>query len=147
MPNPPMVYSQTGEHLTEQFESCALVGYADIHGVPTVGWGHTGPNVTVGMVITQAQADAWLLEDILWAAEVVNRVVTVTLTQGEFDALTDFVFNDGSGNFESSTMLRLLNSGNYAGAAAQFDLWDHAGGQVVAGLLRRRQAETTEFDS
>jgi lysozyme len=99
------------------------------------------------MVITQAQADAWLLEDILWAAEVVNRVVTVTLTQGEFDALTDFVFNDGSGNFESSTMLRLLNSGNYAGAAAQFDLWDHAGGQVVAGLLRRRQAETTEFDS
>ena len=71
----------------------------------------------------------------------------VPLTQGEFDALTDFVFNCGCGAFAGSTMLRLLNAGDYQSAAGQFDLWDHAGGQVVAGLLRRREAETRELQS
>jgi len=141
-----MIYSQTGEHLTQQFESCKLVAYLDSKGVPTIAWGHTA-GVKLGDTCTQAQADAWLMQDIQWAAGIVNRVVTITLTQGEFDALTDFVFNDGSGNFESSTLLRDLNAGNILAAAAQFPLWDHSAGQVVAGLLRRRLAEEQEFNS
>ena len=74
-----------------------------------------------------------------------NAVVTVPLTQNEFDALVDFAFNCGCNAFKSSTMLTLLNQGNYADAATQFDLWDHAAGKVVTGLLRRRQAETDLF--
>ena len=63
----------------------------------------------------------------------------------EFDALVDFAFNCGCGAFAGSTLLKLLNAGDYPGAAAQFDVWDHASGKVVAGLLRRREAETQEF--
>ena len=98
------------------------------------------------MVWTQEQADAQLLKDIQNAVDHVNRLVTVPLSQGEYDALVDFIFNVGSGNFDRSALLRLLNAGNYQVAAAQFDLWDHAGGKVVAGLLRRREAEKAEFN-
>jgi len=67
------------------------------------------------------------------------------LQQNEFDALVDFVFNLGRGAFAGSTLLKNLNAGQFDAAATQFDLWDHAGGQVVAGLLRRRQAEQAMF--
>jgi lysozyme len=135
----------TGQALTEQFEGCELTAYQDSGGVWTLGYGHTA-GVTEGMACTQAQAEAWLTQDIQWAVAVVNDLVTVQLTQGEFDALVDFVFNVGSGSFASSTMLRMLDAGNFAGAADQFARWDLAGGQVVAGLLRRRIAEEGEFN-
>lgn len=137
-----------GEQLTERFESCELEAYWDPNGrVWTIGWGHTGPEVMHGLVWTQEQADAILMEDRANAVRCVNFSVNVPLTQPEFRALVDFVFNAGRGAFVGSTMLRLLNSGDYAGAAAQFDLWDHSGGKVMAGLLRRRQAETEEFNT
>jgi lysozyme len=101
----------------------------------------------MGMTCTQEQAEQWLQEDIQSAADAVNRLVTVELTQQEFDALVDFTFNLGAGNLQSSTLLRLLNSGDYTGAAGEFDKWDRAGGQVLAGLLRRRQAEADMFDA
>ena len=138
-------YSLSGLHLTEQFESCRLVAYLDTKGVPTIGWGHTN-GVQLGDTCTQAQADAWLTEDVQWAANYTNWSVTTQLTQPEFDAVVDFVFNVGSGNFHSSTMLRLLNAGDFAGAAGEFEKWDLSSGQVVAGLLRRRIAEETEFN-
>jgi lysozyme len=99
------------------------------------------------MTCDQAQADAWLSEDVQSAVGSVNRLVTAPLTQNEFDAVVDFVFNCGSGNFAGSTMLRLLNAGDYLGAANEFDKWDHASGLVVAGLLRRREAEQAEFSA
>jgi lysozyme len=77
----------------------------------------------------------------------VNNLVNVPLTQGQFDALVDFVYNLGVGNFESSTLLRDLNAGDMDAAANEFDKWDHVSGQVVAGLLRRREAETKEFQA
>jgi lysozyme len=135
----------TGQLLTEQFEGLSLAAYQDSRGVWTIGYGHTA-GVTEGATCTQAQADAWLTEDTQWAVSVVQNEVTVPLTQGEFNALVDFVFNAGSGNFSSSTLLADLNAGNYAAAAAQFQRWDLAGGQVVAGLLRRRIAEENEFN-
>lgn len=142
-----MFYTSNGLHLTQQFESCRLTAYQDVKGVWTIGWGHTGPEVVEGLIWSQAQADEALQNDIQWAVNVVNHLVTFQLTQDEFSATTDFVFNVGSGNFASSTLLKDLNAGNLTAAAAQFDLWDHASGQIVAGLLRRRQAETSEFQA
>ena len=142
----PMTYSQDGLHLTEQFEGCKLEAYLDSVGVPTIGYGHTH-GVTLGMTCTQEQAEEWLLEDVQAAVNAVNSMVRVPLTQQEFDALVDFTFNLGSGSLQHSTLLRLLNSGDYQGAAGEFEKWDKAGGKVLAGLLRRRQAEEEMFDA
>lgn len=139
-------YGGKGLALTEQFEGCRLTAYQDQVGVWTIGYGHTGPEVCAGMTITLEQAEALLAKDVSTAAAFVNRVVQVELTQEEFDALVDFVFNLGAGTFARSTLLRLLNTGDFASAAAQFAVWDRAGGAVVAGLLRRRQAETALFN-
>lgn len=141
-----MTYSQDGMHLTESFESCRLTAYLDSVGVPTIGWGHTS-GVKIGMTCTQEQADQWLQEDVQSAVNAVNTMVKVQLTQQEFDALVDFTFNLGSGNLQHSTLLRLLNAGDYGGAAAEFDKWDRAGGQAMAGLLRRRQSEEDLFNA
>ncbi len=140
-----MKYSKSGLALTENFESCALVAYKDVKGVWTIGWGHTGILVVEGLTCTQAQADAWLLQDCASAEMAVNRLVRITLTQAEFDALVDFAFNCGIGAFAGSTLLKLLNVGDINGAANEFEKWDHASGKVVAGLLRRRLAEMQEF--
>ncbi len=139
------IYSGKGLNLTEQFEGCRLCAYRDQVGVLTIGYGHTGADVTSGLTITQQQAEALLSKDILSAATCVNNAVKVPLTQCEFDALVDFVFNLGAGAFTRSTLLADLNAGDTAAAAAQFDSWDRAGGVAVAGLLRRRQAETDLF--
>jgi lysozyme len=141
-----LTYSGSDLALTEQFEGCRLTAYQDVAGVWTIGYGHTGPDVSPGLTITQAQAEQLLQQDAASAAACVNQAVTVALNQDEFDALVDFVFNIGRGAFQASTMLRDLNSGDFAGAAGEFDKWDHAGGKVVAGLLRRREAEQALFD-
>jgi lysozyme len=97
------------------------------------------------MVCTQAQAEAWLVQDIAFAEYTVNRLVKIPLTQPEFDALVDFAFNAGSGNLAASTLLKRVNAGDIAGAAAEFPKWDHCGGVELAGLLRRRLAEQELF--
>jgi lysozyme len=138
-------YSNDGLALTKQFEGCELTAYQDQVGVWTIGYGHTGAGVVSGLTITQDQAEALLISDIAGAASFVNRVVTVPLKQNQFDALVDFAFNLGRANLGSSTLLRELNASNFDGAAAQFLVWNHAGGKVVAGLTRRRQAEVAIF--
>jgi lysozyme len=148
MINPPMAYSGAGLAFTEGFEGCELESYWDNIGQCwTIGYGHTGPDVHPGLVWTQAQADTQAVNDAQWAVDEVNRVVNVAVTQGEFDALVDFVFNLGAGHFEGSSLLRILNTGDYASAALEFDKWDLGAGKVVAGLLRRRQGETDEFNN
>lgn len=142
-----LTYDGAGLSLTEQCEGCELNAYQDQVGVWTIGYGHTGPDVVAGLTITLEEAQQLLQKDVASAVACVNNSVAVELTQNEFDALVDFVFNLGPGAFESSTLLRDLNAGDFAAAAAQFDAWDHAGGAVVAGLLRRRQQETALFES
>jgi lysozyme len=142
-----LTYGKDGISLTEQFEGCALSAYQDQVGVWTIGYGHTGQDVRCGLNITQEGAETLLSQDVASAAGCVNKLVTIELSQPEFDALVDFVFNLGSGAFASSTLLKKLNSGDTAAAAAEFDKWDHAGGQIVAGLLRRREAEMTMFNA
>lgn len=146
MPVNNLKYSKAGADLTKSFEQCPLTAYWDALGkVWTIGWGHTGPEVCEGLVWTQEQADAALVSDYAGCEASVNQCVTVPLNQGEFDALVDIEFNVGRGAIEKSTLLKLLNAGDRDGAAAQFPEWDHAGSKVVAGLLRRRQAEEQEF--
>lgn len=143
-----MEYSLSGQNLTKYFEQCRLTSYWDKLGLCwTRGWGHTGSEVAGGQTITQKQADDDLAYDCQASENAVNVLVKVPLTQGEFDALVDFVFNLGSSRLAKSTLLGLLNSGNYMAAAVEIDKWDHAGGKEVAGLLRRRQAETAEFNA
>lgn len=139
-----MEYSQNGFSMTKRFESCKLTAYQDSVGVWTIGWGHTG-GVYPGMTCTQAQADQWLAEDIKGSGLKVQSLVTVSLNQNQFDALVDFVFNLGTANFRTSTLLRKLNAGDYSGAAAEFPKWNHAGGQVLPGLTKRRLAEQQLF--
>ncbi|MEO6983323.1 MAG: lysozyme [Edaphobacter sp.] len=139
-------YDEAGLTLTEGFEGCKLTAYRDSAGVLTIGFGHTGKDVVKGMTITREGAESLLSFDVQTAAGVVNRLVEVVISQAEFDALVDFAFNAGQGNFASSTLLRKLNEGDFAGAAAEFERWDKAGGQVITGLLRRRLAEIELFD-
>lgn len=138
-------YDNQGLALTEGFEGCKLAAYQDVRGIWTIGYGHTGADVVEGLVITQAQAEALLVSDVAAAVACVNHAVHVAITQDEFDALVDFVFNAGRVAFVSSTLLRDLNAGLIAGAAAQFGLWVHAGKAVVSGLVRRRAAEADLF--
>jgi lysozyme len=142
-----MQISDTGLKLIEQFESCKLQAYQDVRGIWTIGWGHTGTDVYDGLTITQDQANSLLLQDTQNAVNHVNSLVTVSITQGQFDALCSFAYNVGCGALAGSQLLRLLNSGNIAGASAQFPAWSHANGVIVPGLLRRRQAEQALFNS
>lgn len=141
-----MKMSDKGLALTEQFEGLSLTAYRDVVGVWTNGYGNTH-GVVPGSTITLAQAVSDLRNNIASAENIVNKVVTVSLTQNQFDALVDFVFNLGGGAFQSSTLLRKLNNGDYAGAALEFLKWNHAGGKVVDGLTRRRLAEQQLFNS
>lgn len=145
-----MRVSPRGMQLTRLSEGCNLHSYPDpaSGGAPfTCGYGHTGQDVKPGMTITQAQADAWLECDLARAAQVVNSLVHVYLNQNQFDALCDFVLNVGAGNFRSSTLLRLLNAGNFAAAADQFARWTQAAGKTMPGLVKRRAAERALFVS
>ena len=143
-----MNYSKNGLHLTENFEGLRLTAYPDpaTHGDPwTIGYGHTGAEVHQGMTITQDQAEEFLMQDVQKAVQTVNSKEHTDLTQNEFDALVDFVFNCGAGNFAGSTLLKKINAGDTEGAALEFQKWDKAAGHVMAGLVRRRQAETDLF--
>ena len=133
--------------LIKEFEGCKLEAYPDpgTGAEPiTIGVGHTG-GVKLGDVITQEQADEYLVNDVSHAANAVNQMVDENMTQGQFDALCSFAFNLGIGNLKNSTLLKKLNGGDVEGAADQFLVWNKAAGHVMAGLTRRREAERTLF--
>ncbi|AXE31651.1 muraminidase [Chromobacterium phragmitis] len=142
-----MKTNASGIRLIKQFEGLRLAAYQDMVGVWTIGYGHTGPDVKAGLIITQQQADKLLAADLEKFETGVGQLVAVPLNANQFAALVSFSYNLGLGNLRSSTLLRLLNQGDFAGAAAQFSRWNRAGGQVVAGLARRRQAEQALFNS
>lgn len=145
MPN--FKYSNTGLALTEKFEGLRLTAYQDPVGVWTIGYGHTGSDVVQGLTITEEQASILLAADVAWAVTCVNKAVKAAINQNQFDALVDFTFNLGCAAFSGSTLLRKLNAGDLAGAAAEFRRWNKAGGRVLAGLTKRRQAETDLFNT
>jgi lysozyme len=140
-----MNISDAGLRLIKDFESLRLKAYRCSAGVPTIGYGHT-KGVRMGDTCTEAQADAWLHEDVAWATRAVAESVKVPITQAMFDALTSFVFNVGASGFRKSTLLRLLNESKYSLAAGQFPRWNKSKGRVVAGLTKRRAAERALFE-
>lgn len=140
-----MTISDNGLALTKSFEGLRLTAYRDVKGVLTIGYGHTGADVRPGMVITEPEATALLRRDMAVAEHTVNIGVRVPLTQNQFDALADFVFNAGTGSFLHSTLRELVNEGKFIEAAAQFSSWVHADGKIEPGLVRRRQAEAELF--
>ena len=155
-----MNISPNGTAVIEYFETCVLKAYPDPKtGVApyTVGWGATGVGIGPGTVWTQAEADARLVQDILEREDDANAAIKVTVTQGEFDAFVSILYNIGHGSpikdgiirlrsGYPSTLLRLLNAGDFAGARAQFALWVSPGTNVEHGLRRRRRAEQALWD-
>ena len=140
-----MNISQDGINLIKNFEGCRLEAYQYSAGVWTIGYGHTGSDVYKGLTITQEKAESLLKSDLIVHCNNVEKLVKVKLNQNQFDSLVSFEYNTGYGNFSSSTLLKLLNKGDYAGAAGQFERWVYAGGKVLAGLQKRRKAEKELF--
>ena len=137
-----MEFSDVGLALLKRSEGLRLRVYSDIAGLPTIGYGHQLMDANAyPNGIDEAFAEKLLAQDVQDASDAVKRLVTVDLTQGQFDALVDFVFNLGASRFSSSTLLKDLNAGRYEDAAEQLLRWDHAGQIEVAGLKARRQAE------
>ena len=134
--------SAEGMELIKKSEGFRERVYLDLEGYPSIGYGHrlihpeSFPNG-----ITEAQGIAMLYNDVREAERSIARLVKVPLTQGQFDALVDFVFNLGYARLAESTLLRELNSGRMAEAGEQLLRWDHAGAQEIAGLKTRREAE------
>lgn len=137
--------SQSAVDLIKASEGLRLTAYRDSAGILTIGYGSTG-GIKPGQKITPEQAEAMLVDDLDEAADAVRKLVTVPLTQGQFDALCSFVFNLGAGRLRDSTLLRLLNQGKYGEAAAQFRFWVMAGGKPLPGLVKRRAAERALFE-
>jgi lysozyme len=133
--------SQACYSLVKSFEGCRLIAYQDGNGVWTIGYGHTGNDVTEGLMWIPAQAAAALTADINRAWAEMDSLVTVELSQGQVDALTDFTFNEGSGRLRSSTLLKCINAGLFSEVPAQILRWDYIGCTVSAGLAKRRAAE------
>ena len=137
--------SQDGVNLIKSFEGLRLTAYRDPVGVLTIGYGTT-TGVSSGMQITQSQAEAYLKQDLAKFEQAVKDDVTVPLNSSQFDALVSFTYNVGEGALTSSTLLRLLNQGDYQGAANQFARWNKGdGGAELAGLTTRRKAEKALF--
>jgi lysozyme len=137
-----MHLSSAGLELLKKSEGFRDRIYNDLAGFRTIGFGHRlASSEAYPTGITLEQAESILAHDIATAESAVERLVKVPLTQGQFDALVDFVFNLGAGRLASSTLLSYLNSGNSDAAAWQLLAWDHAGSKEIAGLKTRREAE------
>ena len=137
--------SEEGIALLKKFEGCELRAYQDSVGVWTIGYGHT-KNVKEGMEITKEEAEVMLKEELPEYEDYVDKLVEIPLSQNEFDALVCWVYNLGPTNLKSSTLLKVLNKGDKDGVPSQIRRWNKAGGEVLNGLVRRRNAEALLFE-
>jgi lysozyme len=140
-----MTLSDAGLKFIETFEGLRLKAYLDLGGVPTIGFGHTGPEVQLDMLITFDQAESYLISDIQKAVNCVNDAVKMPIAQNEFDALVSFTYNVGCGALKNSTLLKNLNGGNAFDAATEFLRWNKVNGRPTNGLTNRRKAERILF--
>lgn len=135
-----------GRHLIETFEGCSLHAYWDRYGgVWTIEYGHTGSDVHEGQVITQAQADALLADDLARFEECVTGAVSHDITPNQFAALVSFAYNLGCASPKESTLLSYVNEANYQAVQGEFGKWVSSGGVILQGLVRRRAAEAKLF--
>ncbi len=140
-----MKTSQAGIELIKQFEGVRLESYVCPAGILTIGVGHTSaagpPKVVPKMKITYQEANEILARDLVKYESAVDRLVTVPLSQNQFDALVSFTFNVGEGALAKSTLLKKLNAGKYSEVPAELMKWTKGGGRELPGLVRRRRAE------
>jgi len=141
-----MKISKTGVALIQEFEGLELESYQDSVGIWTIGYGTTR-NIHEGMVITEGQATQFLEKDVSETEQAVNNMTSYPINQNQFDALVSFAYNVGITALRSSTLMRKLNAGDVDGAANEFQRWVRAGGKVLPGLVRRREAERALFIS
>lgn len=136
-------------NLIKSFEGIMLKAYRDSVGVLTIGYGHTTmagpPAVIPGMIVTEVQATDLLASDLKKYCAMVDRNVKVELNPNQYGALVSFTYNLGEGSLKSSTLLKKVNVKDFVGASKEFAKWNHAGGQVLKGLTRRRMAEAALF--
>lgn len=139
-----MKTSVEGLALIKKFEGLELEAYKCAAGVWTIGYGHT-KDVQEGDVWSESHADHMLEVELEEFEGYINDNVSAPLSQNQFDALVSWVYNLGPANLKASTMLKVLNSGDYEGVPAQIQRWNKAGGKVLEGLIRRRKAEALLF--
>lgn len=143
-----MIISQTGINLIKQFEGFRADAYQDGGGVWTVGYGTTrlnGRKVQAGDHLEEPAAASLMIATVNSFLATAASHIRVNLNQNQIDAIASFIYNLGVEQFESSTLLTMINASNFTGAADQFSRWIHDNGIVVAGLVRRRAAERTLF--
>ena len=148
-----MTHSPAAVALTSQFEGLRTTAYQDGNGIWTLGYGHT-QGVKEGDTCTLEEADQWLSEDLGVADAALTRLVKITIEQTQWDALCDFIYNIGQGNFAESICLKLLNQGDESGAISSICYFDNdawhgwvmIAGKPSPGLVRRRQAEQALFN-
>lgn len=156
-----MEISDKGINLIKKFEGCRLTAYKCPAGIWTIGYGHTGADVTSGKTISQDEADRLFKQDLKVHSKNVSKLLTVPVNQNQFDALVSLEYNIGVGNFKSSSILRLLNQRKFFEAGARF-LFENPNSKtpeekykgcwvfdnkkkVLNGLVRRRAEEQRLF--
>jgi len=141
--------SQSAVELIKHYEGCKLEAYICPAGVLTIGFGHTGPDVIKGKIITADQAEKLLIADLVKYDADIARYVKVKLNQSQYDALVSFVYNLGARALATSTLLKKLNAGEFDAVPREFLKWDKArvNGMYKAlpGLTKRRKSEAALF--
>lgn len=137
--------------LIKEFEGCRLTAYKDPVGIWTIGYGTTaraglGIIPRAGMTITEAQAEHYLRLGVEKFAKEIRPYITQPINENEFGAFVSLAYNIGSGAFWKSSARRYFNMGDKEEAAKRILLWNKAGGRVLKGLVRRREAEKTLFE-
>ena len=141
-----MKTSHKGIALIKEFEGLRLKAYKCPGGVWTIGYGHTA-GVQPGMVISEAQAEEYLMADLIASEKYLNDL-RLAINQNQFDALISFIYNVGTGNFSRSTLLRKVRANPQDNSIMdEFLRWVYSKGRVLPGLQRRRLAEMKQYFS
>ena len=130
--------------LIKEFEGFRTHAYQDSVGVWTIGYGHT-KGVQPTDIISAAQGDKMLADELSEYENYVKNLVTVPLHQHQFDALVSWTYNLGPTNLKNSGMLKVLNQGRYDLVPDEMRRWNKAGGVILEGLVKRREAEAKLF--
>ena len=141
-----MKISNQGRALIKGFELLRLKAYMPTpNDVPTIGWGHTGKDVKMGLVIDEPHAEELLDHDCLAVEACLSAAITTPVNQNQFDALGCLVFNVGTGGILRSHLRAQINSGDLVKAKGNWLDWDHQGAVELAGLKKRRETEWALF--
>ena len=141
-----MRINKEGLSIIKHCEGCRLKAYLCPRLIPTIGYGHT-TGVKLGDIITQADADRYLLQDIKRFEQAVSALVKVPINENQFSALVSFAFNVGVGNLKSSTLLKKLNLRDYKSCSNEFDRWVYGSNKKpLEGLKKRRKLERELFN-